>query len=43
MSHGMNGYITKPVNKDVLISEINKHIFRKKMSTQNLMHISSLQ
>ncbi|PTT46917.1 ATP-binding protein [Aeromonas sp. HMWF014] len=43
MSHGMNGYITKPVNKDVLISEINKNIFRKKMSTQNLMHISSLQ
>ena len=26
LSHGMNGYITKPINKETLLSEINRHI-----------------
>ncbi|WAG08094.1 ATP-binding protein [Aeromonas jandaei] len=28
LSHGMNGYITKPINKETLLNEINKHISR---------------
>ena len=26
LSHGMNGYITKPINKETLLNEIDKQI-----------------
>ncbi|WP_421185365.1 ATP-binding protein [Aeromonas enteropelogenes] len=28
LSHGMNGYITKPINKETLLGEINKYVAR---------------
>ncbi|MGS3184437.1 ATP-binding protein [Aeromonas taiwanensis] len=29
LSHGMNGYITKPINKETLLGEINRHVIRE--------------
>lgn len=30
LSHGMNGYITKPINKETLLNEINKQIHHER-------------
>lgn len=32
LSHGMNGYITKPINKEMLINEISKNMSKKLMT-----------
>ncbi|QNF18112.1 response regulator [Aeromonas jandaei] len=32
ISHGMNGYITKPINKEALINEINKYTPQNKLA-----------
>ncbi|BEE09436.1 hypothetical protein VAWG005_22480 [Aeromonas dhakensis] len=29
LSHGMNGYITKPISKETLLGEINRHLVRE--------------
>lgn len=32
LSHGMNGYITKPIKKETLLSEIHKHVVSERVT-----------
>ncbi|HHQ4442074.1 TPA: ATP-binding protein [Aeromonas veronii] len=40
LSHGMNGYITKPINKETLLSEINRHISHGRLKYNTAMRVT---
>jgi CheY-like chemotaxis protein len=43
MEAGMNGYVTKPVNVEALLREINTVIYEKMKSSDNMITIAGVE